>query len=139
MFAFPCAISFASALTDIKSGKIYNKIIIPGFFLGLLYCLAEGGVYGLTAGLLRSLMFFAVMFPLYYFVKGLGAGDVKLFMALAPYLTFDECVSLTVLSFFLAGGIAVAKLIIKRFRARTIHFALPVFLGLIIIMGGRLW
>lgn len=63
--------------TDIKSRKIYNKLLFPALFLALAFHLIMGG----WSGFLHALLGFAVglaILLLPFFFGGMGAGDVKL-------------------------------------------------------------
>jgi prepilin peptidase CpaA len=82
-----------SVYTDQKSGKVLNKITFPAMFCGIILACFDNGVKGLAdslAGMGIGLALFIIPF-----IMGLlGAGDVKLLMAvgalLGPNMTFQS-------------------------------------------------
>ncbi len=76
-----------SVYTDIKYGKIFNKLTFPFFFLGFIY---NGILKGLS-GVINSFIGFLIAFvPFYIFFQfgGVGGGDVKLLAGLGSWLGY---------------------------------------------------
>ena len=73
-----------------------------------------------------------------YFIGGIAAGDVKLFMSAASFLSMQDTLSCIVISFLIAGAISIAVLILKRNSKKTIHFAVPVLMSVLFVTGGLL-
>ena len=119
--------------TDLYKDKIYNVWVIPGLLTGLIFALSQG-----TDRFLSALMgigaTFLVLMPV-YFVKGIAAGDVKLLLSTASFLSFQELYSCILFSFLIAGAISLGIIIFKR-EKRTLHFAVPVFLSALCVVGG---
>lgn len=73
-----------SLVTDLRSGKIYNTVTMPSIIAGIcLNAIASPG--GAFVGFLNSFYGIALaiaVFILPYFIGALGAGDVKLLMAI---------------------------------------------------------
>jgi len=103
-------VGLVAAITDFRTGKIYNWLTVPAFLLGLalsfLYATAWAGLGG--AGVA-----FLVFFPL-HFLKIFGAGDVKLAMAFGAVLGVRGTVELLILSILIAGLGAFFLLIYHR-------------------------
>ena len=78
---------------------------------------------------------FALLIPVYLF-KGIAAGDVKLSMAAASFLSVQDTVSSIIIAFLIAGVISLAVLIIKRNKKHKIHFAVPVLVSVLFTLGG---
>jgi len=74
------AVVTTAAVTDLKSGRIYNRLVYPAVVVGLLLALAVGGWAGLKDHALAAAIGFGVLF-LCYAVGGMGGGDVKLMAA----------------------------------------------------------
>ena len=92
------------AYTDLKVKKIYNVVTLPMIILGLLY---HGVIEG-QVGLLFSLLGILVVLPLLFFfiLRMLGAGDIKLFMALGAWWGMEEVLQIGLNSLVLAGCMA---------------------------------
>ncbi len=125
-----------AVFTDLYKDKIYNAWVIPGFLTGVTASLLQG-----SDRLIESLTAvgaaFLILLPV-YFLKGIAAGDVKLFMSAASFLSMQDTLSCIVISFLIAGVISVAILILKRNKKKTIHFAVPVLMSVLFVMGGVL-
>ncbi|WP_051688571.1 A24 family peptidase [Butyrivibrio sp. AE2032] len=127
-----------AVFTDLYKDKIYNVWVVPGLLIGVTGSLFQGPdrfVESLTAVGAA----FLILLPVYFF-KGIAAGDVKLFMSAASFLSMQDTLSCIMISFLIAGAISVAILILKRNKQKTIHFAVPVLISaLICTLGGGIW
>jgi prepilin peptidase CpaA len=66
-----------SVITDIRSRKIYNKILLPAWVAAATLHTALGGWHGAVLALAGSATGFALLL-IPYLMGGMGAGDVKL-------------------------------------------------------------
>ncbi len=107
VFTFATAVA---ATTDYLRDKIYNWLTFPLFFLGLGLAFGFHGITGLAAAL-TSVGLVAIVFIPLYVLQIMGAGDVKLLMALATILTIKGVVALVSTSFMIAGVGAFVLLI----------------------------
>lgn len=102
----------AAVFTDIKSGKIYNKMTFPGMAFGVAINSLHGGFEGLKWSAAGWAVAFGFFF-LPYIMGGLKAGDIKLLCAVGslkgPYTAFLSCLATAV-----AGGLVAACILIKR-------------------------
>ena len=123
-----------AVITDLCKDKIYNLWLIPGLLAGVTLSALQGSP-ALKNSLLAVLAAFLVCLPV-YMLKGIAAGDVKLIMMTASFLSFQELYSCILYSFLIAGAISLFIIIIKKNKQKTIHFALPVMTGTLIALGG---
>ena len=125
-----------AVVTDLVKDRIYNAWVVPGLVTGVATSLFQG-----TGRLKESLLAigatFLVLLPVYFF-RGIAAGDVKLFMSAASYLSMQDALSCVVISFIIAGVISIAILILRRNKQKTIHFAVPILLSVLCVIGGVL-
>ncbi len=122
-----------AVFTDLYKDKIYNVWVIPGLLTGLILALSEGPDRFLHA-LTGVGATFLVLMPV-YLVKGIAAGDVKLLLSTASFLSFQELYSCILFSFLIAGAISLVIIIFKR-EKKTLHFAVPVLLSAVLVLGG---
>jgi prepilin peptidase CpaA len=76
---------------DLLAHRIPNRLTGPLLAAGILLQFAKGGWSGIPDALLGALIGLAVLLP-FYFIRAMGAGDVKLLAALGavlgPYWSF---------------------------------------------------
>ena len=123
-----------AVFTDLFKDKIYNAWVIPGLLTGVTTSLLQGAdrfVESLTA----IGAAFLILLPI-YFLKGIAAGDVKLLMSAASFLSMQDTLSCIVISFLIAGVISFAVLILKRNKQKNIHFAVPVLMAALYCVSG---
>ena len=125
-----------AVFTDLYKDKIYNFWVVPGFIVGIIIA-ALGGIESFITAVTATGLALLILLPVYFF-KGIAAGDVKLFMAAAPFMSVQDTFSCILLSFLVAGVISLIILIVKRNKKKTIHFAVPVLVSALFIIGGVL-
>ncbi len=122
--------------TDLYKDKIFNAWVVPAMATGVISSIIQG-----PDRLFESLSAvgaaFLILLPV-YFLKGIAAGDVKLFMSAASFLSISDTLSCILVSFLIAGVISVAVIILKRNKQKTIHYAVPVLLAVLFVCGGVL-
>ena len=123
-----------AVFTDLYKDKIYNVWVVPGLLTGLIAALCQGPDRLLSA-LMAVGVSFAVLMPVYFF-KGIAAGDVKLFLSTASFLSMQDLFPCILFSFLIAGAISLGILIIKRNKKKTLHFAVPIMASTIFVLGG---
>ena len=125
-----------AVFTDLFKDKIFNAWVIPAISTGVISSLIQG-----SDRLLESLSAvgaaFLILLPV-YFLKGIAAGDVKLFMSAASFLSVSDTLSCILVSFLVAGIISILVIIFKRNKQKTIHFAIPILVSVLFVMGGVL-
>ena len=100
--------------TDLRYGKIYNKLTLPCIAAGLALGFAGGGI----SGLLQSLAAIGLVLALYLILApkaGVGGGDAKLMMAVASLVGFKLAVWSMLFSAVIGGVLALVMM--ARYRA----------------------
>ena len=85
--ALAVAVGICAAITDVKARRIPNRLTYSAMVAGLLL---QGILHGWN-GLLLSVgggLLFGGVFLLFYLVRAMGAGDVKLAAALGSIVGF---------------------------------------------------
>ncbi len=122
-------------ITDLRKGKIYNFWILPAFPAGIALRLIQGGIRGMPVFFLSVLLAFCLLYPI-YLIGGIGAGDVKLFMAIAACLSPVSVFHCIIAAFLIGGFLSLLFLIKEKNLQGHIHFAVPVGFGVILFLGG---
>lgn len=84
MIILICVLVIA-AFVDILCYRIPNMWIVIGMLAGLVQTVAEGDLLLLGQTVFQLIIVFVAFYP-FYLMKGLGAGDVKLFLVLGCYV-----------------------------------------------------
>jgi prepilin peptidase CpaA len=113
-----CAV--AGAVCDVRQRRIPNRLAYTSFLLGLGVRAVLAGGRGFLDGVAGGLACGAVFF-VFFLVKGIGAGDVKLMAAVGAW-TGLGCAANVLIATALAGGIlAIGYVIAYRRVARTVR------------------
>jgi prepilin peptidase CpaA len=64
-------------LTDLRSRKIYNAVLLPFLCLGFVFNTIHSGLHGFEQSFLGAVVGFGILL-IPFFLGGMGAGDVKL-------------------------------------------------------------
>lgn len=113
-------------ITDLKSRKIYNKVIFPGLLIAFASHMLLGGFQDLLSSLIGFVVGFVVLF-IPYLMGGIGAGDVKL-LALIGALMGSSFVLYTSIYMALAGGFIALVLLVKEKKLWSFLKSLPYIL-----------
>lgn len=109
--------------TDVRTGRISNRLIGLGLFLGYIRNLSEYGWNG-SFYFLIQISVPVLMFYLLFLMRALGAGDIKLFSVICSCIGFHGFVKVVIYS-FLAGAVFSVLVLIynKNFYARLAYFS----------------
>lgn len=123
--AMAAAVAVVAAITDVRARRIPNRITYPAMLAGLALQLAAYSWRGLLLGLEGGFLFGGV-FLLFFIVRAMGAGDVKLATALGCII--GPAASLRVLfATALAGGaMAIFVMVFTGRVLRTLRNTLSV-------------
>lgn len=102
----------AAFLTDVRWQRIPNALTGGFFWAGCLYGLLTGGWQQLIESLLGAAAGFLPLLLL-YMLKGIGAGDVKLFGAIGAWLGMANVLQLMLFSMLFGGLIGLALLVLR--------------------------
>lgn len=100
--------------TDLKERKIYNKVLVPAFFIGLYLKALENGLAGIGDSLLGfglGLGFLLIPFLL----GGIGGGDVKLLAVIGAIMGW-KFVFFAAIGTGISGGLVAIVLLVKEKR-----------------------
>lgn len=119
--------------TDLKDRKIYNKVLLPAFILGVILNVFLNGFQGLLDSMIGfgiGLAFLIIPFAL----GGIGGGDVKL-IAVIGAIKGWEFVGYTALGMGIFGGLIAIIILIK--QGRLLRTLKEFFRGLWILFGSK--
>lgn len=129
---------FRASYTDLKEGRIENRLIAAGLTLGLICAGIEDGLPGLI-GSIKMVCTITVALFFLFVIKALGAGDIKLFAVLASFFP-EEIVSIIITSFFMGAAIAIGRMGVRAVRhlpvyrkKETLNFSIPITAGTVIV------
>jgi prepilin peptidase CpaA len=126
----------AAAWMDVLTRRIPNALVIPGAVLGLAVAALAAGFTGALSALGGLATGLALMLPL-YFLRAMGAGDVKLMAMVGAWLGPAEVVSAALLVFVAGGLLAVtAALWHGRLRQLVANLRVMLFGSLVNAMSG---
>ena len=129
--------------TDIRKGKIPNAVSLVLFMTGLLFLAVRGEADRIPGRLLAAAAVVVCLFPLWE-LRGLGAGDIKLFAALAMCMTPADLVFCIAAAFILSLVPASGQLLAGHGLRARVHFAVPIAVAAMIVvlvpdLGERVW
>lgn len=105
-------IAAAALITDIRTGKIPNALILTGYVIGWSYQIADKGILGLLVFSGGAVLPIFLLGIIYYF-RMMGAGDIKLLSVLGGIMGLSQ-IFLCILTAILTGGIISVVLVLKR-------------------------
>ncbi|MEN3044674.1 MAG: A24 family peptidase [Candidatus Hydrothermales bacterium] len=79
--------TFISVYTDLRYGKIFNKVTFPLFFSGFVYNFIFNKFEGFVSSLIGAFFAFA-FFYIFFQLGGVGGGDVKLLTGIGSWLGY---------------------------------------------------
>ncbi len=129
-----------AAASDLRDGRIGNRLILAGAGTGLILQILAYGPLGLLQGILQAAVLFAILWPVYQ-LSGLGAGDCKMLMMCALFFHDPEKLAMFIVNgFVIAAVMGICKVLVLGIKeGRKIRFALPVciaqFATVVALMG----
>jgi prepilin peptidase CpaA len=117
LLSIALALSVAAAAIDVKQRRIPNWLTYPGIISGLVLRSLLLGWKG-TASALAGCALAGGIFLLFYAVRAMGAGDVKLFASLGSLLGRCDAVVM-LLATAICGGVMAIVYAVYRKRARV--------------------
>ncbi|MBI2027065.1 MAG: prepilin peptidase [Deltaproteobacteria bacterium] len=106
-------------VTDFRRGKVYNALTFPSMLVGLMAHIVIGGFQGATFSLLGMGAALILFFP-FFALKIMGAGDVKMLMAIGALKGAAFALNVAILSIFVGGMISFFILLYKGRLLQTI-------------------
>ena len=120
--AYPAAATacaLVGSVFDVKSRRIPNFVTMPAFLFGLALHLALGGWRQLLSSLAAGLIC-AAIFLVFYIAGGMGAGDVKLILAVGCIAGLSHVAYLLVLTALSGGVMAIVWAVARGQLQQTI-------------------
>lgn len=138
------SILIIALFTDFYKCRIYNRLILAGYFAGFCYCLCNQGLWYISLG--DSLFTLAILYPLFV-IGAFGGGDIKLFTVIALFFGLEGTLNIIISSVMAGAVLSILKIIFTLFQKKKIslahlyiHFSLPILIGTILIhQGGVQW
>lgn len=121
--AMAFGVSLVGGIHDLLTKKIPNWLTFSAIFIGLVAQFWLFGFAGLLDSFLGLSLGFGIFFPVY--VLGyMGAGDVKLLMAVGACTGWHFCLRVAIASVIVGGAYALVEII---FRGRLVYVAKRTF------------
>lgn len=102
----------SAVVSDMRSHRIPNKLILAGLVLALFVQFHSAGITGLGNSALGFLLGFVIFMPLYA-LGGMAAGDVKLMAMAGSFFTPNQALWMAFFS-LVAGGLCGVLIILVR-------------------------
>jgi prepilin peptidase CpaA len=109
------AVGTAATVEDLLRRRISNWIPITAFVAGFVFQIAENGLWGAVSALLGTGSGFAV-FLVFYWLGGLGGGDVKLMAAFGALLGTMRLLEAALWTSACGGVLALGVLAVSALR-----------------------
>ncbi len=100
------ALVVAASITDLRSRRIPNFLVLPFLFLGVASSALAHGWSGLGQSLLGVLLAIAFL-GLFCLLGGMGMGDLKLCAAVGAWIGPSQLLVALVMTSLIGGGMAV--------------------------------
>jgi prepilin peptidase CpaA len=157
-----------ATVLDFKTYRIPNKLILSGLFINLFFQFLKGSFLSILYCFGVLVLICIVFLPIYY-IRAIGAGDIKLFVMICCFLGIRQGIQVIVVAFLIGGIFSIIKLFhhhifylqlqslatyiiqtyylkkvvpygsISNQQKNVIHFSLPILLSTILIIGGELY
>lgn len=119
---------------DFRTDKVPNRLILTGYLTGAV--LSVHAPPDLIHFIVSALWPIVLLYPL-FLIRGLGAGDIKLFSVLSIFYSSTILIRIMILSVFIGAVISIISWFTNRFLTKTvfrhyIHYTLCIFLAFVI-------
>ena len=92
-----------AVIDDLRSKKVHNSLVIVSFAMALLFIVFFQGAQGIIPAALSMMTAALIIIPL-YLLRILAGGDVKIFLAVSPMMSWEE-ILITVFASLIWGSI----------------------------------
>ena len=121
---------------DLLERRVPNVVVIFGTGAGVLFSVCRSGGEGIFRSVAGILLGFICLFWLYV-IRGIGAGDVKIFSMIGSYGNW-KVLFLCIVCSFLAGAVmALGKMLLQRDFLQRFQHLFSYARGCICSVGGR--
>src|SRR5271165_3189340 len=108
-----------AAILDLRQHRIPNWLTYPGIILGFVFRGAFMGWKGLATALAGCLLAGGVMF-LFFVVRAMGAGDVKIMAAIGAFVGPSNAVEVLLATAICGGVLAIAYALYRKRMISTL-------------------
>ena len=119
-FAVAGAVAITAAVVDVKERRIPNLLTYPAMIAGMVLQTVLHGFKGLLSSLEGGLLFGGI-FLLFYVVRAMGAGDVKMATALGLMVGIPASLRLMMATGIAGGVIALVIMVFSGRLYRTLR------------------
>ena len=127
-----------AVLTDMTKAKISNRLIIAGLLCGFVFRISGEGAAGLLAYLIH-ISIPVILLYLFFQMRALGAGDIKLFSVTGAFLTTEQLLTVMATAFFAGAVQGICRLLYDRLKkggnsghVTKIHFSAAILAAYLI-------
>jgi prepilin peptidase CpaA len=113
-------LAVAAAIIDVQQHRIPNRLTYPGIICGFAVRGLFFGLKGLATAAAGCLLAGGIMF-LFYVVRAMGAGDVKLMAALCAFVGPHDAVGVLLATAIFGGVLGIAYAIYRRRIGSTLR------------------
>ena len=99
-----------AVVLDFRCYKISNRLILVGYILAFVLRFAQGGVQQFFY-VLWNISIPVIFLYLFYRMRAIGAGDVKLFSMIGGFVSFKEIGLCMLFSFVIGAVLSLAKMV----------------------------
>ena len=128
-------ITAVCAATDLCCGKVFNMVTVPGLVLGIVFRAEHNGAAGILEVLCAAGFTVLVLFP-FYSLGGIGAGDIKLLVAVSAFIPEENYLRCLAGAFLIGAAAGIIKITVTKGKEHTVHFAVPVALSVMLYLTG---
>lgn len=107
---FVCGILLMAAIDDLRRSKISNHIVFSAIIVALTYRVYLGGFTYAFRGVSDMLIVCLIFLPVFK-LRGIGAGDIKLFCMIVCFYSIFFGLKLAALTIILAGALALYRVL----------------------------
>lgn len=107
---FICSMLLMAGIDDLRRNKISNSIIFPAMLAALIYRGYIGGLTYVFRGLSEMSIICFLFLPVFK-LRGIGAGDIKLFCMITGFYDIVFGLKTVVLTIMFAGVIALYRVL----------------------------
>lgn len=157
-----------ATVSDFKTYRIPNKLILSGLVISFFFQFFKGSFLSVLY-CFGTLILVCVVFLPIYFIRAIGAGDIKLFAMITCFIGMKQGLQVIIVAFMIGGIFSLIKLFryhifhvqlqslaeyvtqfyyLKKIvpyssisidKKNVIHFSFPILLSTIMIIGGELY
>ncbi len=107
---FVCSMLLMAGIDDMKRNRISNCIVIPAIILSVIYKVYFDGFLYAMRGIKDMTLICLIFLPVFK-LRGIGAGDIKLFCMITGFYGFIFGIKVAALTIMFAGVAAVYRVL----------------------------